>query len=365
MRVLFAGLLALLLAVQARAIQVTDLYQVDETLPAGEQVERKELFGRAFDSLLWRITGLKTLEQYPALQQLRADPQELIRGYSNRNTFLRIRFDPASLLAGLQQQELAIWGEQRPVLLLWWTQQDAHGQHLYNEDQRMARLVAGRAAYRGLPVRFPLADLQEQILTERLQLQDQEQVEQLLQRYGADLLLRVSVDDQTQPGAGWQLYEQGRLRKGSLRAEDVPGLADGIFLEVGQYLIQKYAVLQGQGDALHIQVAGLDFERLLMVENLLEPFAARLLLLDADRAVWQVRAMPEQLRALFELQQIRQQPNPEPVPEPVPAPELQPESGQELELEQELPGQDQQADQEPEQEPAVEQALPDIDMYFQ
>lgn len=349
-------LLLLLWMAQAQAMQLVELYQVDEPVPAGGKDSRQELLGRAFDSQIWRLTGLEKLDKYPVLQQLREDPQEVIRGYSNRNTLLRVRFDPASLLGVLQQQELAIWGEQRPVLLLWWTQKDLHGQHLYNDAQRMAQLIVQRADYRGLPVRFPLADLQEQILTESLNLLDSAQVNELLQRYSADMLLRVSVDDAASPQARWQLYEQGHLRQGSIKAQTVPELADGVFKDLGRYFINKYAVVQGQGEALNIQVSGLSFNRLMVVEQLLQPFAAKLLKLDGDYGVWQVRAMPEQLRALFELQQIQQLPAPQ---QQVYQPEPQPESQLELEPEQADAGLS-------ESEPEPELAAPlHIDLYFQ
>lgn len=324
-------LLVLLWPLQALALQVTDLYQVDEPVPPGEDSNRQQLLSSAFDSMIWRLSGLSDLQAYPQLQQLREDPQEVIRGYSSRSTILRVNFDPASLLSVLQQQELAIWGEQRPAILLWWTQQDGHGQHLYNSDQRMARLIVQRADYRGLPVRFPLADLEEQILTERLSLQEREQVDQLLQRYSADVLLRVNVDAAARPGASWQLYEQGRVRRGKNSAASVPALADAIFVELGEYFVQKYAVRHGEGQSLNIQVSALDFERLLQVEKVLAPFSGKLIKLDPEYGIWQVNAMPEQLRALFELQRIRQQPAPvipqpvQPPPEPLQQPEAEPE----------------------------------------
>lgn len=309
-----AGLLTagvLLMASFAQAVQMPSIYQVDEEqLTSDDGQARDKALSRAFSTVVWRLTGVSDLENYPELKKQSADPQDLITGYSHRDATLTVRFDATSVLNLLQQQGLATWGAQRPMLLLWWTQQDAHGQQLFSDGQLKAEGIAKYAEHNGLPVRFPMADLQEQMLTDRLQLQNSTQIEELLQRYAADVFLRVVVDEDRQPTAQWQLYEQGKVRQGKLEANNVTDLADAVFFELAGYFIHKYAVLPGQGEALKVQVNELTMQRLAAVEKLLQVYNAKLIKLDGQQGVWQVKALPEQLRSSFALQHMHELPVP-------------------------------------------------------
>lgn len=300
----------LLVATCAQAVQMPSIYQVSvEQLTSDENQAREKALSRAFSTVVWRLTGVSNLEDYPQLKQHSADPQDLVTGYNHRDTTLTVRFDAASVLNALQQQGLATWGAQRPVLLLWWTQRDTHGQQLFSDGQLKAESIAKHAEHNGLPVRFPMADLQEQMLTDRLQLtQDAEQVEQLMQRYAGDVFLRVVVEQEPQPTALWQLYEQGKVRQGKVEASKVDDLPDAVFFQLANYFVHKYAVLPGQGEVLKVQVNDLTMQRLVTVENLLQVYNAKLVRLVGQQGVWQVKALPEQLRSLFALQHMRELP---------------------------------------------------------
>lgn len=304
---------ALFVASLAQAVQMPGLYQVSEELLEQDSDARDRALSRAFGAVVWRLTGTSNLDAYPELKAYSADPQDLITGYRHRDSVLRVHFDANSVLSLLQQQGLAIWGEQRPLLLLWWTQQDAHGQQLFSSGQLKAEGIAKYAEHNGLPVIFPMADLQEQIFTDGLQLREKKpQVEQLLQRYAANVFLRVAVsDDVQQPSASWQLYEQGQIRQGTVEAGTTADLADAVFFDLAEYFINKYAVLPGEGESLAVQVNELDMQRFTLVEQTLQVFNAKLVSLQGGQGVWQVKALPEQLRSLFALQRMVELPVPE------------------------------------------------------
>jgi len=330
-----AGLLTagmLLTAGFVQAVQMPSIYQVnEEQLSSDDSEARDKALSRAFSTVVWRLTGITSLEGHSELIKQSADPKDLITGYSHRDATLTVRFDPSSVLSLLQQQGLATWGAQRPMLLLWWTQRDAHGQQLFSDGQLKSDGIAKHAEHNGLPVRFPMADLQEQMLTDRLQLQqDSVKIEELLQRYAADAFLRVVVDEERQPTAQWQLYEQGKVHQGKVETNTVADLGDAVFFELAEYFVHKYAVLPGQGEALKVQVNDLTMQRLAAVEKLLQAYNAKLVKLDGQQAVWQVKALPEQLRSTFALQHMHELPVLEPeleysapsiISEPVQTPE--------------------------------------------
>ena len=296
----------LLTSAAASAAQVTGLFRVNEALLETDDTSRDAALSQAFGSMVWKLTGLKSLEPYPNLQAHAAAPQAFIIGYTHRNAMLSVQFDAASMLRLLQDEQLPVLGMQRPLLLLWWTQQDLHGQQLVGDGHQQAEALTAMALDKGLPVRLPLSDLQEQMLTDSLEVMGTSSaLSELQQRYATNAFVRVHVDGNS---ARWTLVDQGKVKRGQARANDAEALQQQVFTQIADYVVQQYAILPGQGDSLHIQVNGLDMMRLDALEKLLAPYNAKLLRLDGRQGVWQVQALPEQLRALFALQRLHELP---------------------------------------------------------
>lgn len=310
---LTAGLLMVSTAVPAA--QVHGLFRVDEELLEPDDAARDVALGKAFASVVWRLSGIKNLNAYPQLKAQAGDPQALITGYTHRDSVLSVQFDAASLLNLLREQEVAVLGMQRPMLLLWWSQQDLHGQQLLGDGHTQAENIVDQAAQKGLPVRFPLADLQEQMLTDNMRTsQLSPDIEGLLERYASDAFVRVVEDGNA---AQWTLVEQDRVSRGQVQADNPVALNNEVFRQLAEHFINRYAVLPGQGEQLRVQVNGLDAQRFALLENLLSPYGARLHSMNGQQGIWLVQALPEQLRALFAMQRLHELPVPEIEPETV------------------------------------------------
>ncbi|MCE6983853.1 DUF2066 domain-containing protein, partial [Pseudomonas frederiksbergensis] len=72
--------------------------------------------------------------------------------------------DPGSTERALRQAGLALWGNNRPSILGWWLNDSAEGSSLVGDGQGSAEPLRRAAQHRGLPLRLPLADLQEQLV---------------------------------------------------------------------------------------------------------------------------------------------------------------------------------------------------------
>ncbi len=74
-----------------------------------------------------------------------------------------------------------------------------------------------------------------------------------------------------------------------------------MFAQVNQHLAQRFAVIPGQGESFSVRVAGVDLERFVLLERLLEPFSAQLEEVSQDYVQWQVRSTEEQLKTQMAL----------------------------------------------------------------
>ncbi|MEO4047871.1 DUF2066 domain-containing protein [Pseudomonas sp. CAU 1711] len=300
-----------LLSLPARAETVEGLYQVREAVASQQPEERVAALGRALETLLLRLTGDAKALQSPALEGVRQDPQQLVSQYVYEGDTLVVDFDPLTTENKLRQAGLALWGANRPSILTWWLNGGAEGASLVGDGQEASAPLRRAAQHRGLPLRLPLADLQEQLLAtpENLSTNQPEALREASQRYGADALLAVQAREEGgQWQAQWRLWLGDSREQGSAAAGSRQELADAVLLAVGQRLAPRFLVKPGASGALTLEVQGADLARFAELERLLEPFSARLLRVKGDQLVWQVNASAEQLRAQLGLAGLQEVP---------------------------------------------------------
>ena len=213
----------------AFAAPVSDLYQVREAVSSQQPEERAAALSRALDTLVLRLTGTADAAQSPALAALRKDPQQIVSQYGYEGDKLLVDFDPLSTDRSLRQAGLALWGANRPSILLWWLSDASDGSRLLGDGQTAAEPFNQAAQHRGLPLRLPLADLAEQLVAvpENLTANDPGALREASERYATDALLavvareasgtwqaewRLWLGDQKEAGQG--LHEARQSREG-------------------------------------------------------------------------------------------------------------------------------------------------------
>lgn len=305
----FAAALMSFATVTANAEPVVGLYQVREELISQESEVRDAGLQQAFTTLMQRLTGRKDAAQTAELATYQADPQPLISRYGYDGNTLIVNFDPQSVQSALRAANLPLWGANRPLVLAWWLVDDAQGARLASDGQQLATDVQNAGQYYGVPTRLPIGDLDEQLLASAdvLNQDDAQQIRQAAQRYNADAVLSVheQTDGQTLQ-AQWQLWIGDERQQGQATAETQVALAQQIFSEVNQHLAERFAIKPGQGETFVVRVAEIDLERFVLMERLLEPFAAQLQEVTKDYAQWQVRSTAEQLRAQLALAHLKE-----------------------------------------------------------
>lgn len=293
------------------AAPVSDLYQVREAVSSQQPEERAAALGRALDTLVLRLTGKADAAQSPALAALRKDPQQIVSQYGYEGDKLLVDFDPLSTERSLRQAGLALWGANRPSILLWWLSDASDGSRLLGDGQAAVESLNQAAQHRGLPLRLPLADLAEQLVAvpENLTANDPVALREASERYAADALLAViarEANDQWQ--AEWRLWLGDEREQGTVQGADQAALADAILLAVNQRLAPRFIVAAGATTGLTVEVQGVDLARYAELQRILEPFAAQLLKVQGDTLTFAVNANAEQLRAQLGLARLQEVP---------------------------------------------------------
>jgi len=221
-----------LLGLPVFAATVPNLYQVHEPVSSQQPGERDAGLVRALQTLLVRLTGNPQAPQNPALAGYLKDPQQLISQYAFENgppLALVVDFDPTATGNALRAAGLPSWGANRPAVLAWWLNESADGSSLVGDNQASAEPLKRAAQNRGLPLRLPLADLDEQIVgtPENLTAAQPDALRAASERYAADALLAVDAkeaDGKWQ--AQWRLWMGDSREQGQAEGATPDALAD-------------------------------------------------------------------------------------------------------------------------------------------
>lgn len=308
------------------------LHQVREPVVEGES--REAMLARALDSLSIRLTGKADAPQAPALAELRAAPEKVISqfGFEADGSALVVEFDPASSERALRQAGLALWGNNRPLILAWWLEQDVAGSTLIGDGQGAAEALRRAAQHRGLPLRLPLADLDEQLAatSEALASAELDGLAGVSERYAADVMLTVlSAEQDGKWQAQWRIRFLDKTAQGKVSAADRVLLADAVMLAVLQRLAEHFVAPAGAATDLELWIEGANLARYAELERMLDALGARLVSAEGDRLVYAVRASADQLRAqlgLLHLQEVQDEAEAEQPAAEGEAPAAQPEA---------------------------------------
>lgn len=300
-----------LFSLSSVAAPVSDLYQVREPVASQRPEEREAALGRALQTLVLRLTGQPDAWQSPALEALRADPQQVVSQYGYENGDLLVDFDPISTERSLRQAGLPLWGANRPALMTWWLNSGSGGSSLVGDGQDSAAPLRRAAQHRGLPLRLPLADLGEQLVAtpENLRARQPDALRAASERYSADALLTVQAREEGgQWQADWRLWLGDSREQGQAQGADPAALADAVMLALSERLAPRFAVAPGAAASLTLEVQGVDLQRYGQLQQLLEPFGAQLYRVEGDRLIYRLNASTEQLRAQLALANLQEVP---------------------------------------------------------
>ena len=282
---LYSVLLLFCVADNVRAETVPDLYVAEVPVAGQDEDSRRQAIHKAFADVLVKVSGDRQLSLRGGAKNLLRSANRYVQEYGYRllestgdkmvgqsgessepDRLLRVRFDEQAVNRQLREHGIPVWGKTRPSILLWLGIEERGHRSLYQteQDPGLRTVVERTATERGLPVLFPLMDLEDGI---KLQTSDlwggfEERIRRASDRYLPDVILvgRLRSRGSSDWIGDWSLYQPGEVSNWQSRASTKSGLAVDGLQEASDRLAALFApryVDQGITN-LRIRVSGLD-----------------------------------------------------------------------------------------------------------
>lgn len=233
------------LATPATAAVVANLYEA--TVPASGRGDAAR--NAAFATAL-RMVAVRASGQRDAGERLSAATVSDARRYvqrfgDNPDGTLQVGFDGDSIERILAQNDLPVWGRERPLTLVWLSIEDAAGQQNWvglDVVLPETRIIQQVAELRGLPLVWPVMDMEDRMLASALGSGEQAEARlaTLASRYRADGILV----GRARRAATGELNVRWSLHFGETTSETTGSLPEGVHYAADQ-LSRQYAAAAG------------------------------------------------------------------------------------------------------------------------
>ncbi len=182
----FSFLVMYCLTPSATAVEVDGLYTAEVSVPNQGATERTDAIRRAFEAVLIKVTGNRNIAMLPELAEPLKEAGRYVEQFRYRESVtspttqarndaldtppaeprlrLWVAFDPTAVNRLLRELALPAWGRTRPLVLVWFAVQDGARRYLFEAqlEPKLKKAASEQANSRGLPLVFPLMDLEDQ-----------------------------------------------------------------------------------------------------------------------------------------------------------------------------------------------------------
>lgn len=253
------------------AAEPLDFYRATIPVRSQDVKERQYAAQKGLQEVLVRMSGSEGVLDNPEVQkavdeaqryieqfqyQANTDAELLERGYREEMSML---FSSRVVERVLRQAGEPFWPVNRPSVLVWIVEDNAQtGRQLVSRDSNpeVIESVEKSAQKRGLPLVFPLLDLEDQssLSADQLWSLNDDAIARASARYGADVVL-VGKFSQTSRGeywATWQYYYRGGSRVYDNRSENLDNLTLSGVTPLAEALARRYAIVARTESSPHI-----------------------------------------------------------------------------------------------------------------
>lgn len=152
------------------AVKVNHLYTVDLSVASQSEGVRQQAEKQGFLQVLVKLTGDPKIDGRAAVKQGLKNAGHFVQEFSYQPAndlvnpyILSLHYDPITIGGLLKQAGIALWGEERPLILVWLAStSDDRGTELIGAESRqnkMAHALLRQSQIFGLPLLFPTLDL--------------------------------------------------------------------------------------------------------------------------------------------------------------------------------------------------------------
>lgn len=257
---------------------VEGLYTTDVLVSSQGRAERVRAAGEGLAEVLLRVSGHPPALRHPEVRQALKRAQRYVSEFSYESTEetletggaikpahkLILKYSASQVEQLLRKAQQPIWPSNRPNLLVWLVIDEFPSGRRLVGDAPVQDSLRAAALRRGLPMIYPLLDLQDQIALSADALWDMDEASVLAasRRYHADGILvgRYSQTSRGQWLANWKLLHKDEAVIFDSASEEFERMLNGGLDQVADYLAGLYAIVPGeQGpDAVVVQLSGVD-----------------------------------------------------------------------------------------------------------
>ncbi len=263
----YAALLwvALCIFSSSYGLDVMGLYTASVPIKSQQASLRAKAYEQALEQVLIKATGNLQVVGNPIIKQQLPKASNYVQQYGYQTVedkttmppmptlMLQVQFEPDAVQSLLDQAGVALWGNNRPLVVMWLAlQDDSQPTIVSNSDEGpVPELFKKLAEQRGIPLMLPMMDLTDiNSVTMNDIIDDQAMpVMQASQRYGSDAILMGSLQQQgPQQWIGqWHLISQGQEFSWTTQGKDDVSVVTQAMDNLTNNLSTRYAVMQGTG----------------------------------------------------------------------------------------------------------------------
>ncbi len=239
------------------AITVNGLYQT--TVPVADETAtaRTSAMQLALQQVLVKLSGNRNIAAVPGVDQIINNSEQLVQQFRYQQTaaktgvqgetLLQVKFDENALNNEMRNYALPLWGKERPAVLVWMAVDDESGRNIVSleNNAELVELIEAAASARGIPLIFPLMDLEDNA---RMNVSDlwgdfQQPIVTASERYPSDAIAvgRLSVAGAVGWQAQWTLYNGQQATRWSVENSDNTLLLEEAVNRLADTLAERYA----------------------------------------------------------------------------------------------------------------------------
>ena len=208
------------------AVEVTSLYTVEVALDPNDPNAQSNAYRAALSEVLVRVTGSTGAAESEDMAALFPNPTRYVRQFrSGADNTLTVTLDGPAIERTLRQAGATVWGSDRPLTIVWlaidWGLGDREivgagdqdgDRRAVDRNQLLRERVQAMATRRGLPIVFPLLDVED---LQRIGFVDiwggfDDPLLEASARYAADTILvgRIRPNEMQPPRWTWHMGEE-------------------------------------------------------------------------------------------------------------------------------------------------------------
>lgn len=276
-RLICLFIMSVLFSAPAFAIPFKNLYTAEILVPADGSSGVNQNAKAGFLQVLVRVSGHADVDKNPTIAAALSHPADYYYQYGYEATdrtvaengkqvparILDISFEPSAIANLLRSAGFPVWGSNRPTVLVWVAVDDARGRRILTDNDKSVVLqnIEDEAQRRGLPLLFPLLDLQDKaaISTGQVWGLFLQQIDAASARYNPDVVLaaRIQKDPYGQWNGSWAYRIDNNWQESGDSKFSSSALVDEMVDNLADQLAHRYAVGSSRSTMM-LQVDGVD-----------------------------------------------------------------------------------------------------------